>query len=59
MFVVRRPDGQILWMDVSAHLNRRVRKSENVVALIGFVGEPFTAQTLSRLRDGLVPLPGS
>jgi small GTP-binding protein len=51
MLVVRTSDGQIRWMDVSDYLRRQAKKTKQVV----FDGEPFTALSLVRLRDKLMP----
>jgi WD40 repeat protein len=58
MLVVRTSDGQIRWMDVGAYLKQKSRGGKPPVRRIEFHGEPFTAQSLIRLRDRLVPPPG-
>jgi small GTP-binding protein len=57
MLVVRTSDEQIRWMDVSAYLKEKSEGRKRPVRQIEFAGEPFTAQTLMRLRDKLVPPP--
>lgn len=46
-----RADGTNRRMDVSDHLKRRGAARRQVV----FDGEPFTAPSVARLRDGLFP----
>jgi hypothetical protein len=54
MLVVRTSDGPIRWMDVGAYLKQKTRGGKPPVRRIEFRGEPFTAQSLIRLRDRLV-----
>src|SRR5262249_18842832 len=51
MLVIRTSDGTIRWMNVTAYLQKQGRKQ---VKQIVFKGEPFTAQTLQRLRASLL-----
>jgi len=50
MLVIRTSDGQIRWMNVSDYLKQRGAQTKQVV----FDGEPFTAQSVWRLRDRLL-----
>ncbi|HKQ77659.1 MAG TPA: TIR domain-containing protein [Blastocatellia bacterium] len=47
MLVIRTSDGVIRWMNVTDHLKRQGKAVNQVV----FDGEPFTAQSLWRMRD--------
>jgi small GTP-binding protein len=57
MLVVRTSDKQIRWMDVSEYLRRESQGRKTPVRQIEFRGEPFTAQSLMRLRDRVIPPP--
>jgi GTPase SAR1 family protein len=57
MLVVRTSDGTIRWMDVSAYLKEHSKPGKKPVRQIPFRGEPFTALTLQRMRDRLIPPP--
>jgi hypothetical protein len=50
MLVICASDGQIRWMNVSDYLKQRGAQTKQVV----FDGEPFTAQSVWRLRDRLL-----
>jgi hypothetical protein len=50
MLVIRTADGLIRWMNVTEHL----KKQGKVVKQIVFDGEPFTTQSVWKLRDRLV-----
>ena len=50
ILVIRTSDGQIRWMNVSDYLKQRGAQTKQVV----FDGEPFTAQSVWRLRDRLL-----
>jgi hypothetical protein len=50
MLVIRASDGTVRWMDVSACLKGKKRTRQ-----IAFEGEPFTALSVRRMRDGLIP----
>ena len=47
MLVIRTSDGQIRWMTVTDYLQRHGTDTKQVV----FDGEPFTAQSVARMRD--------
>jgi len=47
MLVIRTSDGVIRWMNVTAYL----KKQGNAVNQVVFEGEPFTAQSVWRIRD--------
>ncbi|MDX6696028.1 MAG: hypothetical protein QOF02_3631 [Blastocatellia bacterium] len=51
MLVIRTSDGQIRWMNVTDYLQRQKAKSAKQVI---FDGEPFTALSVTRLRDKLL-----
>jgi hypothetical protein len=57
MLVIRSSEGTIRWMDVSAYLRDRRAADRAALRRVVFKGEPFTALTVQRLRDRLVPLP--
>lgn len=68
MLVIRTSDGNIRWMDVSAHLKTKAAKAASVGKgeeqepretpnQIIFKGEPFNAQSVLRIRDKFVPRP--
>ncbi len=57
MLVIRTSDGMIRWMDVSAYLKRHSQGGRKPVRQVIFEGEPFTAMSLQRMRDRLVPPP--
>jgi hypothetical protein len=50
MLVIRTLDGQIRWMNVTEYL----KKQGKAVKQVAFDGEPFTAQSVWRLRDRLL-----
>jgi small GTP-binding protein len=54
MLVIRNSDGRIRWMNVTEYLRRQPKKTKQVV----FDGEPFTALSVVRLRDRLLPETG-
>ena len=56
MLVIRTSDGTIRWMNVTEYLRKQGRKQ---VKQIVFKGEPFTAQTLQRLRDSVLKTPAA
>ncbi len=58
MLVIRTSDGEIRWMDVSRYLKEEGRRSDGQVKQIVFEGEPFTAMTLRRWRERLIPFEG-
>jgi hypothetical protein len=47
MLVIRTSDGQIRWMNVTEYLKKQGKAVKQVV----FDGEPFTAQSVWRMRD--------
>ena len=47
MLVIRTSDGEIRWMDVSAYLKEHGPETTQIV----FDGEPFTAESVLRMRD--------
>jgi hypothetical protein len=51
MLVIRNSKGEIRWMNVTDYLNKQAGNVKQIV----FEGEPFTAQTVWRLRDRLLP----
>ena len=59
MLVIRTSDGAIRWMNVSAYLKVKSKASKKPIKQVVFDGEPFTALNLQRLRDTLIPPPGS
>jgi len=54
MLVIRSSDGAIRWMDVSTYIRTHREELEERPRII-FEGEPFTALTVQRMRDRLVP----
>jgi small GTP-binding protein len=50
MLVIRTSDGQIRWMNVTDYLQRQGKTAKQII----FDGEPFTALSVSRLRDRLL-----
>ena len=58
MLVIRTSDGEIRWMDVSGYLAEEGQRSDGQVKQIVFEGEPFTAMTLRRWRERLIPFEG-
>ena len=57
MLVNRTSDGSIRWMDINAYLKEHNKKGKIIEKKIVFHGEPFTALTLQRQRDMLIPPP--
>jgi WD40 repeat protein len=57
MLVIRTSDGTIRWMDVSAYLKRESQGRKTAVKQVVFDGEPFSALSLLRMRDRLIPPP--
>ncbi len=55
MLVIRTSDGQIRWMNVTDYLKRSEKNARQII----FVGEPFTALSVVRLREPLFSLNGS
>ena len=53
MLVIRRSDGVIRWMDVSAYLRENRNEDGEPVREIVFKGEPLVAQNVRSLRDRL------
>jgi len=51
MLVIRTSDGTIRWMDVSAYLKKKSKGRKTPVRQIVFEGEPFTADSVRRMRD--------
>jgi small GTP-binding protein len=51
MLVIRTSDGTIRWMNVTEYLKRHGATKRQVA----FAGEPFTALSVTRLRDSLFP----
>ena len=58
MLVIRKSDGTIRWMDVSAYLKEKSKGRKTPVKQIVFKGERFTALNLQRMRDRLIPPAG-
>ena len=54
MLVIRTSDGIIRWMDVTEYLKRHSAGGKQVKQII-FEGEPFTAPSLQKMRDKLIP----
>jgi hypothetical protein len=57
MLVIRTSDGEIRWMDVSAYLKEKTKGRKRPVKQIVFEGEAFSALSLRRLRDKVIPYP--
>lgn len=55
MLVIRTSDGEIRWMDVSAYLKEKTKGRKRPVKRIVFEGEEFSALSLRRLRDRVIP----
>lgn len=49
MLVIRTSDGTIRWMNVTEYLRKQAKPTKQVI----FDGEPFTAQSVWRMRDRL------
>jgi hypothetical protein len=56
MLVVRTSDGRNRWMDVRAYLQRE-HDARREVKQIVFDGEPFTADTVRKMRDKVLGKP--
>jgi hypothetical protein len=56
MLVIRTSDGNIRWMNVTEYLKRHSEGGKQVKQIV-FDGEPFTAPSLQKMRDRLIPLP--
>src|SRR5262249_12015059 len=56
MLVIRTSDGNIRWMNVTEYLKRHSQGGKQVKQIV-FDGEPFTAPSLQKMRDRLIPLP--
>ena len=55
LLVIRTSDGRIRWMNVTEYLKRESDSEKKPVKQIVFDGEPFTAKSLQKMRDRLIP----
>jgi hypothetical protein len=55
MLVIRTSDGKIRWMNVTEYLNLHSKGGKRVKQIV-FDGEPFTAPSLQKMRDRLIPV---
>ena len=54
MLVIRTSDGTVRWMDVRAYLKKESKGRKTPVKQIVFEGEPFTAESLLRMRQEML-----